>query len=166
MDTYNAVVSIFEGRIVFPYLDSKGITRYFTGRETPFTPRWNRDGKDITPKYVKTRVHKGEDDGISASVVNVIFSTHETVRKQKVGIIAEGVADAISAAQTGFPVRSPVTTTFKESDAEVIRTLISGWDKAVLIPDMEFNRAGITGAIKTAKKPIAQGASPSSLTRT
>ncbi len=117
-DSYNVINSRFTGRIVFPYIDTQGITRYFTARETPLTPRWtDGDGKDFTPKYVKLPVHKevkdGDDDGISPAVQNVIWTTHETPKKQRVGIIAEGVADAISAAQAGYAVRSPVTTTFK-----------------------------------------------------
>ena len=162
VDSYDHLLSRFEGRIVFPYVDEKSTTRYFTARETPLTPRWSKDGKDFTPKYIKLPVHKEAkdaetDDGISPLVQNVIWTTHDTPRKQAVGIIAEGVADAISAAQAGYAVRSPVTTTFKESDAEVIDALISGWDKAVLLPDMESNESGITGALKTAKKLIGKG---------
>ncbi len=162
-DSYNIIVSRFMGRIVFPYIDGEGVTRYFTARETPLTPRWkDDDGNDkAPPKYVKLSVHKeskdGDDDGISPAVQNVIWTTHENPKKQKVGIIAEGVADAISAAQAGYAVRSPVTTTFKEADADNIDALISGWDAAVLIPDMERNESGIKGAVKTAKKLIEKG---------
>jgi hypothetical protein len=162
IDTYNHVVSRFEGRIVFPYIDGEGVTRYFTARATPLTSKWKRDGEDVEPpKYVKLSVHKetkdGDDDGISPAVQNVIWTTHENIKKQKFGIIAEGVADAISAAQAGYPVRSPVTTTFKEADADNIDALISAWDTAVLIPDMECNESGIKGAVKTAKKLIEKG---------
>lgn len=162
IDSYNAVVSRFSGRIVFPYLDDKGTTLYFTARQTVLTPPWMKDGKDGAPKYVKTKVHvetkKGDDDdGISPLVTNVIWRTHEQPKKQKLGIIAEGMPDAISAAQAGYPVRSPVTTAFKESDADIIDELISGWDAAVLIPDMEQNESGIKGALKTSKKLIEKG---------
>lgn len=162
-DSYNVINSRFTGRIVFPYIDAEGVTRYFTARETALTPRWKDDeGNDkAPPKYVKLSVHKeskdGDDDGIAPAVQNIIWTTHENPKKQKVGIIAEGVADAISAAQAGYAVRSPVTTTFKEADADNIDALISGWDAAVLIPDMERNESGIKGAAKTARKLIEKG---------
>ena len=157
LDSYNHLVSRFEGRVVFPYFDRNGTTLYATARETSLTPRWMRDGKDVTAKYVKLNVHKdGEDDGIPPAVKNVIFTTHE-VGKCDVGIIAEGVADAISAAQAGYAVRSPVTTQFKSEDAEEIDRLTSTWKTIVLVPDMEANESGINGAMKTAKNLIAKG---------
>ncbi len=158
VDSYNHLVSRFEGRIVFPYLDEQGHAIYFAARDTTKTPRWkDKDGKDITPKYVKTKLHEADDDGISHAVKNVVFSTHEKPTKQRVGIIAEGMPDAISAAQAGYAVRSPITTTFKEEDAEKIGTLTSGWSRVVLVPDMEANEAGIKGAIRTAIKLVEAG---------
>ena len=161
VDSYNAVVSRFLGRIVFPYLDETGTARYFVARQTALTPAWTKDGTDATPKYVKTKVHAetkagDDDDGISPAVVNTIWSTHER-GKQEVGIIAEGIADAISAAQAGYAVRSPVTTQFKADDADVIDQLTSAWKIPVLIPDQEANGEGMKGALKTAAKLIAKG---------
>lgn len=161
VDSYNHLVSRFLGRIVFPYLDDAEVTRYFAARQTAFTPAWTKDGTDITPKYVKTKVHaetkEGEDgDGISPAVENIIWSTHERP-KQDVGIIAEGIADAISAAQAGYAVRSPVTTQFKADDAGALDGLTRRWSVAVLVPDQEANGEGMRGAVKTAAKLIATG---------
>jgi hypothetical protein len=115
-DSYGAIMSRFAGRIVFPYLDAAGLAVYFAARQTALTPPWMKDGEDQTRKYLKTQVHaetrSGDDDGISPRIKNVIWSTHEPTRKQRFGIIAEGMPDAISAAQAGYPVRSPVTTCF------------------------------------------------------
>lgn len=161
VDSYNVIVSRFLGRIVFPYLDDGGTARYFVARQTVLTPVWTKDGRDATPKYVKTKVHAetkagDDDDGISPAVVNVIWSTHEP-QKQPFGIIAEGIADAISAAQAGYAVRSPVTTQFKADDADVIDQLTRGWKVPVLVPDQEANGEGMKGALKTAAKLIAKG---------
>jgi len=94
-DSYNSLVSRFVGRIVFPYLDKDGTTLYFVARQTALTPPYLKDGKDVTSKYLKTKVHERDDDGIWPLVKNVIWQTHEPGR-HPVGIVAEGIPDAIS----------------------------------------------------------------------
>jgi putative DNA primase/helicase len=152
------VRSAFDRRIVFPWLDPKGRTLFEAGRATLLTKRWERDGKDITPKYVKSRLHKeDEDDGISPHLVQPIWLGPDADKKHDLGIIAEGVADAISAVQAGYPTISPVTTRFSRDQVPQLLSITARWGTVCLVPDQEANGSGMAGAIAVADELFAAG---------
>ena len=77
-------------------------------------------------------------------------------------IVAEGIPDAISAWQTGYPVVSAVTTTAargrqSEDLLAIALEVTRRGGEVIFIPDREENRAGEKGMIKTAIPLVEAG---------
>jgi len=158
------ISELHEDRIVFPYL-RKGMAPYAISRrlegETPDT-NWQK------AKYKKSLTHSDKHPYVSKHVSNSVFYGEDSAaRSQTVGIITEGVTDAISAWQAGYAVVSPVTTVFRDRDHDKLARLTEKWDLTVIINDNEVPKTdpktkrvfqpGLDGAIKTANFLFKEG---------
>lgn len=141
----------FEGRITFPYW-RWGKVVYFAARQTKHTKPFIKDGKDITPKYLKLKTGPTGDElsWVSRTVTNDHFWGEDLGgRDLDLLMIPEGMPDAISAFQAGHHVISPITVQFRERDQEKLLKLCKRAKRVVLVPDQEQNGAGMKGATKT-----------------
>ena len=106
----------WSGRYVLPYLDADGRPAFAISRATePAHPgdwagRYDED--DDPAKYHKLPVSRD-----AVTVEEPIYGL-DTVEPGEPVVITEGIADAITAHQAGYPCLSPVTTSFKTDDRE------------------------------------------------
>ena len=147
----------WSGRYVLPYFDADSRPVFAISRATePVHPAdWKGN------KYDKLQVSR---DDVTAE--EPIYGL-ETVREGDPVLITEGIADAITAHQAGYPCISPVTTQFKKSDREDLLDALAerDVDRAYLIQDAERPTSdvddrdrltlqqfgdGVKGAVKTA----------------
>ena len=159
-------VGHLDSRIIFPYW-SHGRIVYTIGRR--FEGRTPNDDHQ-RGKYKKQRVFHAKDKKhsyISKSIGNDWFWGEDSARrKADFGIVTEGITDAISCAQEGIPVLSPVTTQFREQDIGKLTSLLGHWGFTVLVNDHESPRVdergnvrqpGLDGAKKTCAALIKAG---------
>ena len=136
----------YQKRIVFPYWKSGKIVYSIGRRIDGVTP----DDKFEKAKYKKQQTHDRKDF-VSEFIRNDHFYGEDTIRGADEILITEGVTDCIIAIQTGFSCISPVTTTFRKSDAVRLTTLTSRAKTVYICNDSEVNEEGFKGAIETAK---------------
>ena len=119
----------WSGRYVLPYFDADGRPVFAISRATE--PVHEADWKGN--KYDK--LPRTRDD---VPVEEPIYGL-DTVRDGEPVLITEGIADAITAHQAGYPCLSPVTTQFKHSDREDLRDVLDehGADRVYLVQDAE-----------------------------
>lgn len=137
-------------RLVYPYLDRNDKPIYFIYRRIDDKPDFRIDKKGNCHKYVKQQT--------TDFVENPLFglnSLHD--RNKDVLIITEGITDAMSVIQAGYPCLSPVTTQFKERDVDLIARWCKGFDKIVIVNDDDKNKSGENGAAKTVKFLLSRG---------
>lgn len=96
---------LWRGRYVFPYFDAGGQPVYAISRNADHPDDWF--GGQKYAKAVKTKDYSEVDEPIYGL---------ETIRDGEPVLITEGIADAITAHQHGYPCVSPVTTRFKHDD--------------------------------------------------
>jgi hypothetical protein len=147
----------WSGRYVLPYFDAEGRPVFAISRATE--PVHSADWKGN--KYDKLQVTRDDVD-----LEEPIYGL-DTVEPGEPVLITEGVADAITAHEAGYPCLSPVTVQFKQSDREdLLRALDErDVDRAYLIQDAERPGSsvdeedrltlqqfgpGVKGAVKTA----------------
>jgi hypothetical protein len=147
----------WSGRYVLPYSDLDGRPVFAISRATePVHPAdWKGN------KYDKLQVTREE-----VTVEEPIYGL-DTVDAGEPVLITEGIADAITAHQAGYPCLSPVTVQFKTSDREDLLEALTERHvgRAYLIQDAERptidvddhdrftlqqHGDGVTGAVKTA----------------
>ena len=147
----------WSGRYVLPYFDADGRPVFAISRATdPVHPAdWKGN------KYDKLQVSR-EDVTAEEPIYGL-----DTVRAGEPVLITEGIADAITAHQAGYPCISPVTVQFKQSDREGLLEALAERDvnRAYLIQDAERPTSnvdererltlqqfgdGVKGAVKTA----------------
>jgi hypothetical protein len=139
-------------RVVFPYFDFNETPIYFIYRriddeqDHEFQITY-RDGN--VPKYYKQKS--------TEYVRNELFGLNTIRGNLDTLIITEGIADAISVIQAGFPCISPVTTSFSNKDVEMALWRSKGFRKVVVINDNEENESGRKGAEKILKEFIPNG---------
>ena len=146
----------WSGRYVLPYFDADGRPVFAISRATE--PTHPADWND---KYDKPQVSR-EDVTAEEPIYGL-----DTVEPDEPVLITEGIADAITAHQAGYPCLSPVTTQFKKSDREDLLEALAkrGVDRAYLIQDAERPTSdvddrdrltlqqfgdGVKGAVRTA----------------
>ena len=129
---------LWQGRFVFPYPDADGQPAYAisraTGDEGGGAVGYDGHPKDgLSGKYAKP-AHTKE----YARVEEPIFGLDSVEDGQPV-LITEGIADAITAHQAGYPCISPVTTRFKREDREALRKVLENHDvaRAYVVQDAE-----------------------------
>jgi len=125
----------FTDRVVFPYLKA-GKPRYFTARKT----ETNDDGLG---KYIKQLQSK---DYVADFIDEPLWTY--TRNQTSTVIITEGMPDAITTAQHGYDVITPVTVQYKEEHRGSVAEATQRYDEAVIINDAEENDAGEKGAQK------------------
>ncbi|WP_459883088.1 hypothetical protein, partial [Halorubrum gandharaense] len=147
----------WSGRYVLPYFDADGRPVFAISRATD--PVHSADWKGN--KYDKLQVTR-EDVTAEEPIYGL-----DTVRDGEPVLITEGIADAITAHEAGYPCLSPVTVQFKKSDREDLLEALAERDvgRAYLIQDAERPTSdvddrdrltlqqfgdGVKGAVKTA----------------
>lgn len=130
----NGAYTIWNGRYVLPFLDSDGNPVYATSRATnPLHPSdWKENKYDKIP------------NGDDIEVEEPIYGT-QTIKEGKPVLITEGIADAITTHQAGYPCISPVTTSFSRQDREELLNVIDAHNipRVYIIQDSErstFNK--------------------------
>jgi len=158
----------FRGRYVLPYFDADGRPVYAISR----TAGLEADPKS-RQKYTKAQVTSDY-----AQLEEPIYGT-QTIEAGKPILITEGVADAITAHEAGYPCISPVTKEFKTKHHEPLLGLIEEHDvpRVWIVNDAELPGSDITengeltisqlgegeaGAIKTAAFLADNGLTPES----
>jgi DNA primase len=151
-------VEFFNSRIVFPYWN-KNFVAYFIGRRVDGI---TSDADYEKAKYKKLLTHSEKHEYVSRYVANDVFFGEDSV----VGhvdrlIVTEGVTDAISALNAGFPCISPVTVRFKDKDIAKLVEFGSRSKEIFVVNDEEEGKVhattgrvfypGLEGALKTAK---------------
>ena len=128
----------WNGRYVFPYFDRKGNPVYAISRCTGANGGGAK-GYDGHPADSR----RGKYDHIPHSKVYVqaeepIFGLH-TLEIDEPLVITEGIADAISVHQAGYPCLSPVTTRFSRADREKLLALLKEFEvsRVYVIQDSE-----------------------------
>lgn len=129
---------LWQGRYVLPYLDENGEPVYAISRATGEVgggavgydghPADGMSGKYAKPAHSKPYARVNEP----------IFGLGSVEDGEPV-LITEGIADAITAHQAGYPCISPVTTRFKHNDREALREVLDAHDipRAYVIGDAE-----------------------------
>jgi len=174
---YGGFYSTFQGRYVLPYYDADGEPAYAIARATGGTGGGGRDygghPGDYKPgKYAKLR-HTDERVPFDEPIYGL-----DTLEDGDHVVVAEGIADAITARERGYSVLSPVAKEFKEAhygpladaleahnigrvtivaDADSIRDAEADEEELETIGDavgatLSTLAAGIGGALRTATK--------------
>ncbi|PSQ55997.1 hypothetical protein BRD22_07595 [Halobacteriales archaeon SW_8_68_21] len=151
---------LWNGRYVFPYFNKRGNPCYAiartTGNKGGGAAGYDGHEEDfIAGKYAKL-AHSKE----YVEVDEPIWGLHCVDHTTDFVIIAEGIADAMILDYHGFPVLSPVTTTFKEKHFDpLVQLFEDNWkDEVYIIPDSEEVQekskygvsAGFQGALSSA----------------
>ncbi len=144
------MVPFYKKRIVFPYWE-RGQVVYMIGRRTPNV---NQKSDYEKQKYIKLPVYnpEGNHAHLSPHITNRMFNLDVLRRTPvpKCAIITEGIADANTLMQHGFPVISPVTVRFKQLDlSSLVNTLRAM--PVYIVNDNEPSCAGLQGALDTAR---------------
>jgi DNA primase catalytic core len=133
----------YQDRYVIPYW-YKGDIVFSIGRSTD-------PNIEAHKKYVKHLTHSDKYPYVSEVAVKHIIYGEDTVFGAKEVIITEGIIDSLLAKQTGYVVISPITTKFSDKDNERLAELCKHAETVYILNDNETNRAGETGALKTAR---------------
>jgi hypothetical protein len=151
---------LWNGRYVFPYFDKRGKPRYAIARTTGDKGGGGAgyDGHEedyLAGKYAKL-AHSKE----YVEVDEPIWGLHTLDNRKDFAVIAEGIADAMILDYHGFPVLSPVTTTFKEKHFDPLVEAFKEYNKSniFIFPDSEEVQAntnydvsaGVQGALNSA----------------
>lgn len=131
---------IWTGRYIFPYYNKDGTAAYMISRRVPVDTDFKDIDKEGHPKdpqgdrkyskLTKTKPYAVHDEPIYGI---------ESLKDGCDVVIAEGIADAISAIEKGYHVLSPVTNSFKNKHyAEVAELLQQNHvDTVYIVPDSE-----------------------------
>lgn len=133
---------MFGKRIVYPYLNSSNKTIYYIFRLIDEEPDFKPKAKYIKLSVSGKRIVKNQLFGINSL---------SKFRKIEELIITEGITDAISVIQAGFPCLSPVTTKFRDKDMKMAINYCKRFKKTIVINDEEINKEGLKGAEKSVK---------------
>ncbi|MFO8019575.1 MAG: DUF5906 domain-containing protein [Promethearchaeia archaeon] len=127
-------------RIVYPYLDINRKPKYFIYR-------W------LGPLKNKQKYRKYQKHRKNKYIKEIPFGLHSLYKPeiQNHIIITEGITDAISVIQAGYPCLSPVTTHIKPEHIKRFIRYCKGFNKTYVIFDNEENQEGLKGAKITLK---------------
>ena len=142
----------FQGRLVIPYLKN-GTPVYFNARQTDQTPK--ESWEDV--KYKKLLVHGDKHTYVSPAVQNAFFYGEDEVIGQKEIVIAEGMADCITALQCGLACFTPGTVRFRNDDLPKLLRTVKRADTVYIANDSEESGAGLKGALATAQYLDSKG---------
>ena len=122
----------WQGRYVLPYLNQNGRPTYAISRATA--------GDDKSQKYLKIVQQEYVEN--TEPICGV-----ETLREGEPVIITEGIADAITVQQEGYPCLSPVTVKFKRAHHELLIELLHSMEvpRVFVIQDNDPPSSNPTG---------------------
>lgn len=132
-------IDFFQGRVTFPYYKNGKIV-YFIARHTEWTP----DDAWQQAKYLKQQVG-ARKKYVSDEVQNHLYGL-DSIRGEDEVFVTEGVTDAISLLQMGYPCVSPVTVRFKKEDIKKVQRAVK--NKKVYVCN-DADDAGLKGAVDT-----------------
>jgi hypothetical protein len=132
---------IWKGRFVLPYFDDEGrpafaiSRRAGDGHPADHAGDYSDDDEPADP----AKYHKVPVSAIDECVLDEPIYGVESIDPDEPVLITEGVADAITAHQAGYPCLSPVTTSFKLGDRERLAELLddAGVSTAFVVNDAE-----------------------------
>jgi hypothetical protein len=119
---WDDLTPIWRGRYVFPYPNTDGQPVYAISRAAGHPADSAGDYGDGPAKYHKIPVSR--DDVL---VEEPIYGLN-TIETGTPLLITEGIADAITAHEAGYPCISPVTTQFKHADRERLLDVLDTHD--------------------------------------
>ena len=129
---------LWRGRYVFPYFTADGRAEYAiarcTGSKGGGAAGYDGHGADfLAGKYAKV-AHTRENVPLSEPILGL----HTLAGADEV-VVAEGIADAITAQEAGYAVLSPVTKEFKREHFEVLVDAVETHDidRVYVVPDAE-----------------------------
>lgn len=129
---------LWQGRYIFPYFNSDGEPVYAISRGTG-SKGGGKAGYDGHPAdFISGKYAKPAHTKDYARVGEPIYGA-ETVEDGQPLLITEGIADAITAHQAGYPCISPVTTRFKARDHDALLEVIEGHNvpRVYIVQDSE-----------------------------
>ncbi len=151
----NSKYDVYQGRIIFPYLENNRVV-YTIARRTERTPtRKNKKTgeQEEASKYLKNPVKTENNPCISKFVNNDIFYGIDSIKDADEVVITEGITDAMSLLQAGIPTISPVTTQFKKTTLPDMLQLVKEIENIYVCNDNdgteEEEGPGDEGAFKT-----------------
>ncbi|EJN59707.1 hypothetical protein [Halogranum rubrum] len=133
---WDDLTPIWRGRLVLPYLDDDGRPKFAISRRLgeghPADDAGQYGDGDVA-KYHK--IPTGRDEVVLDEPIYGV----DSVREGEDVLITEGIADAISAHQAGYPCVSPVTTQFKKSHYNAVLDVLEESDvrRVYLVQDNE-----------------------------
>jgi len=126
------------GRYIFPYFSADGRAEYAiarcTGSKGGGSAGYDGHGEDfLAGKYAKV-AHTRENVPLSEPILGL-----HTLEDADEVIVAEGIADAISATEAGYAVLSPVTKEFKREHFDAVVDAVDKHDvdRVYVVPDAE-----------------------------
>jgi len=129
---------LWRGRYIMPYFSADGRAEYAiarcTGSKGGGAAGYDGHGEDFLPgKYAKV-AHTRENVPLSEPILGL----HTLADADEV-IVAEGIADAISATEAGYAVLSPVTKEFKREHFDAVVEAVDEHDikRVYVVPDAE-----------------------------
>jgi hypothetical protein len=153
---YEGLTPHFQGRVVLPYFDDDGRPCYAISRSIGH-PKDPKSEQKYT-KAVKTKEYSRVDEPIYG--LETLEEDTDTV------LVAEGIADAITAHELGYAAISPVTTQFKQEHHDVLLEAVEDTDARVVVVadndavasdindegslEIQQHGEGVKGALRTA----------------
>jgi len=153
---YEGLTPHFQGRVVLPYFDDDGKPCYAISRSIGH-PNDPRKEQKYT-KAIKTKEYSRVDEPIYG--LETLEEDTDTV------LVAEGIADAITAHELGYAAISPVTTQFKQEHHDVLLKAVEDTDSRVVVVadndaldsdlndegrlEVQQHGEGLKGALRTA----------------
>ena len=129
---------LWRGRYVLPYFSSDGRAEYAiarcTGSKGGGSAGYDGHSEDfLAGKYAKV-AHTRENVPLSEPILGL-----HTLDAADEVVVAEGIADAISATEAGYAVLSPVTKEFKREHFEAVVDAVEQHDikRVYVVPDAE-----------------------------
>lgn len=131
--------SLWRGRYVLPYFSADGTAEYAiarcTGSKGGGSAGYDGHPNDYLPgKYAKV-AHTRDNVPLSEPILGL-----HTLGDADEVVVAEGIADAITAREAGYAVLSPVTKEFRREDYDAVVAAIQehGVERAYVTPDAEL----------------------------
>ena len=129
---------LWHGRYIFPYFAADGTAEYAiarcTGSKGGGAADYDGHNADFLPgKYAKV-AHTRENVPLEEPILGL-----HTLPDADEVVIAEGIADAISATEAGYAVLSPVTKEFKREHFDAVVQAVDEHDidRVYVVPDAE-----------------------------
>lgn len=144
IDKGDGIYDSFRDRIVFPY--------WLGGRIVFMSGRAYHDNP---VKYYKLPLHGEKRPWVSTLLQQPMF-THITRNRSRL-IIAEGITDAIKAAQEGYCVMSSTSTRYSASQLGVLIGACKRFPEVYICFDDEENESGIKAAVDLSRRLAKAG---------